>query len=42
MKSDLHHIRGSWSHSNSGRSNYPFADVDDEIASKWYGNNFTE
>ena len=30
MKSDLHHIRGSWSSSNSGRSNYPFADINDE------------
>lgn len=42
MKSDLHHIRGSWSSSNSGRSNYPFADINDEDAKTWWGNNFTK
>ena len=42
MKSDLHHIRGSWEKSNNARNNYPFAEVSDSNVYKWYGNNFTE
>jgi len=42
MKSDLHHIRGSWETSNNARSNYPFAEIDNSDVYKWYGNNFTE
>lgn len=42
MKSDLHHIRGSWEKSNGARSNYPFAEISDSNVYKWYGNNFTE
>lgn len=42
MKSDLHHMRGSWEKSNNARSNYPFTEISDSDVYKWYGNNFTE
>ncbi len=36
-KSDMHHLFAVTQSSNSSRSNDPFAEVDDDFASKWFG-----
>jgi chitodextrinase len=35
MKSDLHHLFPTYSNWNSTRSNYPFAEIDDNLTAKW-------
>jgi len=35
MKSDLHHLFPTYNSWNSTRSNYPFAEIDDNITTKW-------
>lgn len=36
MKSDVHHLRPSYSTANSARSNYPFAEIEAADTYKWY------
>ena len=35
MKSDIHHLFPTYGNWNSTRSNYPFAEIDDEETTKW-------
>lgn len=35
MKSDIHHLFPTYSNWNSTRSNYPFAEIDDNATTKW-------
>lgn len=35
MRSDIHHLFPTLGNWNSTRSNYPFADIDDNVTSKW-------
>ncbi len=35
MKSDIHHLFPTYLNWNSTRSNYPFAEIDDNITAKW-------
>ncbi|CAL5997455.1 Extracellular_nuclease [Hexamita inflata] len=37
MKSDLHHLRPTWKTANSGRSNYPFNNVEESVVDKYFG-----
>ncbi|CAL6067522.1 Extracellular_nuclease [Hexamita inflata] len=39
MRSDLHHLRPTWNTANSGRSNYPFNNIEESKVDKYYGNN---
>ena len=42
MKSDMMHLRATWSTANSGRSNLPFGEIKESKMEKFYGNNFTK
>lgn len=35
MRSDIHHLFPTYSNWNSARSNYPFAEIDDNTTTKW-------
>ncbi|CAL6009930.1 Extracellular_nuclease [Hexamita inflata] len=39
MRSDVHHLRGSWSTVNSARWHFPFGVLDESKKKQWYGNN---
>jgi endonuclease I len=40
MMSDLHHLYPTWANVNSSRSNNPFAQLDDNLSSTWFGGSF--
>ncbi len=40
MQSDLHHLYPTWASPNSSRSNNPFAQIDDNQSSTWFGGSF--
>jgi len=40
MVSDLHHLYPTWERPNGSRSNNPFADLDDNLSSTWFGGGF--
>lgn len=37
MQSDIHHLYPTWASPNSSRSNNPFAEIDDNVGSTWFG-----
>jgi endonuclease I len=40
MVSDLHHLYPTWERPNGSRSNNPFAELDDNLSSTWFGGSF--
>jgi len=37
MQSDIHHLYPTWERPNGSRGNNPFADLDDNLSSTWFG-----
>lgn len=40
MMSDLHHLYPTWERPNGSRSNNPFAELDDNLSSTWFGGGY--
>ncbi len=40
MMSDLHHLYPTWERPNGFRSNNPFAELDDNLSSTWFGGSY--
>ncbi len=40
MQSDIHHLYPTWASPNSSRSNNPFAQIDDNQSSTWFGGSY--
>ncbi len=40
MVADLHHLYPTWERPNAVRANYPFAELDDNMTSSWFGGSF--
>lgn len=40
MMSDLHHLYPTWERPNGSRGNNPFAEIDDNLSSTWFGGGY--